>query len=598
MKNKSFRTTAEYVLEKEGAYLLETNMLGETHEQMSREIAAIRRYRPQLEKAILHATFSLPYRENEDGTISHEELDDERFVELVNKWRDAMEATNTLYFIARHTDTEHNHVHLVASRIRKDGSVVDDSWDYRRSEVVVRQLEKEFGLEPTPCSNSRVAFRVEKEFGIEAKESARRAQTQKQKHHSSGKPPVTQLLADAIDEATADHPTMTQLIGRLMHQGIVVKPTFSSKGLFREALAFEMDGVKVAGNKLGSAYSFPGLQRKRGVSYDPERDMPAIEAAAAGQRVEPHESDIDNTQYQNAADSNAEAAASDDKQTEQLTLQFGEGRGQWGSILPDSTNSTAPKLAIAPTPTPTPPPAQAASLTPTPTPAPAIEQNHLPPQSEQQLRLGGVIFGNGFTSRLQLPEDTQALRAYLDKIYQQFATQIREQTDLRQIEDVDVGVALLGLLEGLEADDIRRVLLRSPKGQYFKQLGSPIEEFSEYTKERVAIAFTYRQLKNDPSQQERVERVKPIVEEFFKAVKDGQQLRGTNYTLRREGDTRSVIANDGRGEVLRLTGRWVEKASLTDDDFRLMQLAQTLQLAKKQHKSQQRPISPSGGLQL
>jgi hypothetical protein len=78
---------------------------------------------------------------------------------------------------------------------------------------------------------------------------------------------------------------MTQLIGRLQRQGVKVHPTFSTKGLFREAIAFELDGVKVAGNKLGSAYSFPGLQRKRGVSYECDRDMLAIKKAAAGERI-------------------------------------------------------------------------------------------------------------------------------------------------------------------------------------------------------------------------------------------------------------------------------------------------------------------------
>jgi hypothetical protein len=56
-----------------------------------------------------------------------------------------------------------------------------------------------------------------------------------------------------------DSPTVTQLIGRLQHQGVKVHPQFSTRGLFKEAIAFELDGVKVAGNKLGSAYSFPGL---------------------------------------------------------------------------------------------------------------------------------------------------------------------------------------------------------------------------------------------------------------------------------------------------------------------------------------------------
>jgi hypothetical protein len=50
-----------------------------------------------------------------------------------------------------------------------------------------------------------------------------------------------------------------------------------------------LDGVKIAGNKIGSAYSFPGLVRKRGVQYEPERDMRALFAARTGEVVQLHE---------------------------------------------------------------------------------------------------------------------------------------------------------------------------------------------------------------------------------------------------------------------------------------------------------------------
>jgi hypothetical protein len=208
LKNKSFRTTAEYVLEKEKAELLDTNMLGTSPRQMSMEVAAIRRMRPNLQHATLHVIFALPYRNDEGGNaVERENLADEQAIELVTKWREAMLVTNCLYFLARHSDKTHNHFHLVACRIRLDGSVVDDSWDYRRSEVVVRQLEKEFGLSATPCSNGRVAEKVE-EKGISTTIADRRAQTRKQKHHLSGKPPVKQQLAALIDEVTASHPTV------------------------------------------------------------------------------------------------------------------------------------------------------------------------------------------------------------------------------------------------------------------------------------------------------------------------------------------------------------------------------------------------------
>jgi len=50
--------------------------------------------------------------------------------------------------VYRHTDQDHDHIHIVASRIRLiDGKTISDSWDYRRSESVIRGLEKAYQLE-------------------------------------------------------------------------------------------------------------------------------------------------------------------------------------------------------------------------------------------------------------------------------------------------------------------------------------------------------------------------------------------------------------------------------------------------------------------
>jgi hypothetical protein len=293
-KNASFRSTLLYVLGKEKSTILDTNMGGETPRQLAAEFAAARRHRPNLKRACGHIIISIPHRsiDHLKGEY-HEHLDDSEYVAIAHRWLIGMEFLGkglscSQYLIARHHDTLHEHIHIIASRIRMDGSVVSDSWDYRRSEVIVRQLEKEFGLEATPCSNEQVAQKVE-EKGISTTVADRRALSRKQKHHLSGKPPIKQQLAALIDEATASHPTVTQLIGRLQRQGVKVYPQFSTKGLFKEAIAFELDAVKVAGNKIGSAYSFPGLLRRRGVSYEPDRDLRALQAAAAGELVQLHE---------------------------------------------------------------------------------------------------------------------------------------------------------------------------------------------------------------------------------------------------------------------------------------------------------------------
>ncbi|MEA5574798.1 relaxase/mobilization nuclease domain-containing protein, partial [Calothrix sp. UHCC 0171] len=296
LKNRSFRSTLDYVLEKEEAEIIDSNMGGYNSRQLAKEFSAARRMRPNFQRACGHIILSIPHRDasHPQGEY-HEHLDDEKYAELAQRWLKGMEFLGdglhkSQYVIARHHDTNHEHIHIIASRIRMDGSVVPDSWDYRRSEVIVRQLEKEFGLEPVPCSNEQVARKVQEiweidttvgdtperrllldDTPVEISYRDRRAQTKKQRHHFSGKPPVTQLLADAIDAATQDKPTVTELITRLQQQDITVHPSFSTQGKFKEAVAYSMDGVKVAGWKLGKAYSFPGLLQRRGVDYQPER---------------------------------------------------------------------------------------------------------------------------------------------------------------------------------------------------------------------------------------------------------------------------------------------------------------------------------------
>ncbi|WP_339327957.1 relaxase/mobilization nuclease domain-containing protein [Anabaena lutea] len=297
-KNQSFRSTLEYVLGKEKATMIDSNMGGTTPVQLTREFGAARRFRPNLQRACAHVILSIPHRDvSHDKGEYHEHLEDEQYTEIAQHWLKSMkflgeELNQSQYIVARHHDTNHEHIHIIASRIRMNGSVVPDSWDYRRSEVILRQLEKDYGLEAVSCSSDRVAQRVQEESGVETTVSNRHSQTQKQKHHSSNQPPITQLLADIIDAATKDQPTVTQLIQRLQQQGVVVHPQFNAGGLFKEAIAFELNDVKVGGYKLGSAYSFPGLQKKRGVSYNPERDLPAIHSCRGKKQVEMPETTV------------------------------------------------------------------------------------------------------------------------------------------------------------------------------------------------------------------------------------------------------------------------------------------------------------------
>jgi hypothetical protein len=194
------------------------------------------------------------------------------------------------------------------------------------------------------------------------------------------------------------------------------------------------------------------------------------------------------------------------------------------------------------------------------------------------------------TKRLSLPEDIKAQRATVKSVYQKFSHLCTKQFSFRRDEDIDVGVALWGLKEQLQLDDIKRLLSQSPKVQHFKQQKRPVSEMFDYIEQRVQLAITQRQLQADPSLSKRVDLVVPIVSSFFEEVKDDQQLEGRNYILKRLGDIHSVVAKDGRGEVLRLRGRWVERASLEDKDVQLWQQAQENRTKQSQQQQQLSPL--------
>ena len=126
-KNRSFRSTLEYTLEKEEAEIIDSNMGGYNPRQLAKEFGAARRLRPNFQRACGHIILSLPHREasHPQGEY-HEHLDDEKYALIARRWLKEMQFLGdglhkSQYVIARHQDTKHEHIHIIASRIRMDG---------------------------------------------------------------------------------------------------------------------------------------------------------------------------------------------------------------------------------------------------------------------------------------------------------------------------------------------------------------------------------------------------------------------------------------------------------------------------------------------
>ena len=87
----------------------------------------------QIKNRQFHATISTKGREH-----------DEKFLlDISQKWMEKMGYGNQPYLVYFHSDSANNHVHIISSRIRKDGSRINAYMEGRRAGVAIRELMNE-----------------------------------------------------------------------------------------------------------------------------------------------------------------------------------------------------------------------------------------------------------------------------------------------------------------------------------------------------------------------------------------------------------------------------------------------------------------------
>ena len=255
VKGKGFRGALEYDLTKEQGRVIDKNMAGENPRELAAEFGEIRKLRPNLGKAVLHVSLS---------AAPGEKLTDEQWSEIGKRYMDGMGLEKNQFVITRHTDTEHEHIHILANRIRFDGSVTSDSQDYKRQETIMRELERDYGLQRVAPSS----------------EAERKAPTKGEIEGAirTGQPSARQQLQQLADAAAKDCGSFTAYQERLEAAGVELVPVVQLEGAKLSGLSYRLDGVTMKGSDLGKGYSAAGLA-KRGVTYEQDRDFAAVRSS-------------------------------------------------------------------------------------------------------------------------------------------------------------------------------------------------------------------------------------------------------------------------------------------------------------------------------
>ncbi|NWN92957.1 relaxase/mobilization nuclease domain-containing protein [Marinobacter adhaerens] len=262
IKGRGFRGAVSYDLNDEKGYRLDSNMAGETPRQLAAEFGAVRALRPNLKKAVTHVSLA---------AAPGETLSDDQWRAIAQDYLDGMGYDDNQYLVTRHTDTDHDHIHIIANRIKHDGGVVSDSHDYPRQERIMREVEQRYGLQATRSSH-------------EASHKALTKGEIEQAVRTQQEPP-RQALQRLVSEAAQGNPTASQFADRLAGAGVEVRANIASTGKMN-GFSFGLDGQAYSGSKLGKGFTWKALQEK-GVSYEQDRDRPTLERFAKGAAAGP-----------------------------------------------------------------------------------------------------------------------------------------------------------------------------------------------------------------------------------------------------------------------------------------------------------------------
>lgn len=227
-KGNGFAGALSYVLDKEGATLIESQGVSASDPlQLARDMRAVADS-ASVKRPVLHVSFSAPPGEHPT---------DAQWQTLARTWLKEMGADldRTQFVLARHTDREHDHVHLVANRVGLDGKVLSDQKDFKRSHEAMRIAEKAAGMQAFENSDERAP---------------------------KGRAAELRTRINGVFNESGKT-SFGEFERRLKAQGITVVLNKSVSTGRISGLSFHgEDGLRFKGSSLGKGYSLSGLQAK------------------------------------------------------------------------------------------------------------------------------------------------------------------------------------------------------------------------------------------------------------------------------------------------------------------------------------------------
>ena len=130
-------------INKEHGRVLDTNKVyndGTGKINIHRVFEDFKRWMPQAtkaEKTMMHISLN-PHPDDR--------LSEAQYIQIAHEYMEKMGFADMPYVVVKHEDIDRHHIHIIALRVRPDGSAIDSRNNYYRSKEITREIERKYGL--------------------------------------------------------------------------------------------------------------------------------------------------------------------------------------------------------------------------------------------------------------------------------------------------------------------------------------------------------------------------------------------------------------------------------------------------------------------
>jgi hypothetical protein len=194
-----------------------------------------------------------------------EKLDDLTWLDIATEYMEKMGYDETtIWTSALHQDTDNEHLHIVACRVKNDGSLVNDKNDYEKSCKAVRDIEEKYGL--VKCENFDKTFTKEENNFI--------ADKRRMEGYVDHAKIIRSGIKSLYDEKKPS--TMTEFVTGLKKHGVYV--TIVADDNKPVGIKYSIDNEKwLSGSNIKKTrFTWANLEKVEEISYEPWRDNYAL----------------------------------------------------------------------------------------------------------------------------------------------------------------------------------------------------------------------------------------------------------------------------------------------------------------------------------